>query len=260
METLRHVGRITTIGLLASACVLSATATVTAGVRPGPHIVGGEAASTADYPWTVSLTVEGGKWCGGTLVAPNKVVTAAHCTEGYSATDFGVIAGRTDLRTNEGTVAKVTKLWQHPDFKGVESGDDVSVLTLDKDLPYKTLPLVDSGDTALYAEGTDVMTLGWGRITEGGADSPTLRKVTVPVTSDQTCSSAYDKYLSGKMVCAGLPEGGKDSCQGDSGGPLTAGGKLVGIVSWGDGCARAKKPGIYTRVISYLDDIKAQLG
>ncbi|AHH97898.1 serine protease [Kutzneria viridogrisea] len=259
MNPLHRVTRLAAIGLLASTCVLTATTTVSA-APASPTIVGGTAASTADHPWTVSLTLQGGKWCGGTLVAPTKVVTAAHCTEGYGASDFGVIAGRTDLRTSEGTTASVTKLWQHPDYRGADAGDDVSVLTLDKALPYKTLPLPSAGDTALYAPGTQVTTLGWGDVKEGGPDSDTLRKVTVPVTTDQVCSAAYNsRYVADKMVCAGLDAGGKDSCQGDSGGPLTTGGKLVGIVSWGDGCARAKTPGVYTRVINYLDVINAQL-
>jgi len=81
----------------------------------------------------------------------------------------------------------------------------------------------------------------------------------VPVTSNAVCSDAYFEYDSSAHVCAGFPQGGVDTCQGDSGGPLVAGGKLIGITSWGAGCARAGFPGVYARVATYFNDIQAQL-
>ncbi|MGO1052787.1 S1 family peptidase [Crossiella sp. CA198] len=224
-----------------------------------PLIVGGTTTTTEANPWTVAVFHSNREHCGGTLIAPNKVVTAAHCTDGDPASRFSVVAGRTDMRTTKGVVAKVTKYWQHPSYRSVEQGDDVAVLTLDRNLEQKTLPLVTAADTGLYRAGTVTTTLGWGDIRSGGPSSPVLRKVDVPLTSDATCKSAYGEYNATSMVCAGLPAGGKDSCQGDSGGPLVTAGKLVGVVSWGEGCAQAGKPGVYARVISYLDLIKQQL-
>jgi secreted trypsin-like serine protease len=100
--------------------------------------------------------------------------------------------------------------------------------------------------------------LGWGRTADGGARSQSLRSAQVPVVSDSSCSTSYSNYDAKSMVCAGYPDGGVDACQGDSGGPLVVGDTLIGIVSWGEGCAEAGKPGVYARVSSYADDIRAQ--
>ncbi len=113
-------------------------------------------------------------------------------------------------------------------------------------------------DKADYAVGTEATVLGWGRIADGGDRSNYLRSVDVPVVGDADCKADYDVYDSRTMVCAGYPEGGKDACQGDSGGPLVVGDTLIGIVSFGDGCGKAGKPGVYTRVSAFTDDITEQ--
>src|SRR5690606_31549238 len=141
----------------------------------------------------------------------------------------------------EGTVANVTDIWIHPEWDSAALKNDASVLTLDAELTEAPLELASPEDTDLYAEGADSTVYGWG-VTDEGNTSDVLRKVTVPVTSDDACGQSYpDNYDAASMVCAGLPEGGKDACQGDSGGPLegvTADGtrKVIGIVSWGEGC------------------------
>jgi secreted trypsin-like serine protease len=230
-----------------------------------PFIVGGTDASSADYPYVVALTYpDGNQFCGGTLVAPNKVVTAAHCTFDERPSELRVVAGRTKLSSGEGAVAKVAKVWVHPKFTGDEAADpyDVSVLTLDQKLKYRTLPLASSADGDLYRPGTQSTVLGWG-VTDNGDPSDTLKRATVPLTTDAYCAKAYPQpngFDSTTMVCAGFPKGGVDACQGDSGGPLVAGGKLIGITSWGEGCAVAGRPGVYTRVRTYNNDIRAQLG
>nr|WP_026065767.1 serine protease [Actinoalloteichus spitiensis] len=227
----------------------------------GTRIVGGTRASISDYPWAVYLTnTAGSQFCGGALVAPNKVVSAAHCTINRSASAVRVVAGREDKNGTAGVVASVTSIWNHPDYRSYLIGEDVSVLTLDRDLPYETLPLATPADTALYEAGTTSKVLGWGATSSGGAASRYLLEVDVPVTSDATCAGAYSQYNSTAMVCAGFPEGGYDACQGDSGGPLVVDGKLIGIVSWGNGCAWAGYPGVYARVSTYAADIQAQLG
>ncbi|MCP2169427.1 S1 family peptidase [Goodfellowiella coeruleoviolacea] len=224
------------------------------------QIVGGTRASISTYPWTVYLaTTSGFQYCGGTLVAPNKVVTAAHCTEGDSPSAVRVVAGREDKQSSAGVVANVTKIWIHPNYVDATIGSDVSVLTLDRNLSYATLPIATSADSALYAAGTSARILGWGTTSSGGSASRYLLTATVPLTSNATCSSAYDEYSSTAMVCAGYTQGGTDTCQGDSGGPLVAGGKLIGITSWGNGCALAGYPGVYTRVSTYSSLITQQI-
>lgn len=254
-----------TAAALASAAIAApagATAPDPAPDAPTAKIVGGEPASTAQYPWVVYLTDPGGnQFCGGTIVGADKVVTAAHCVTGGAPPRITVVAGRDDKNTDDGVEADVRDVWVHPRFQSASTGSDIAVLTLDQALPRTPLPLASPQDTALYAPGTPTTVLGWGTTEEGGGPSRTLFQAHPPITSDQDCSRAYGgQYNPDAMVCAGLPEGGEDSCQGDSGGPLVADGRLIGIVSWGNGCARPGTPGVYTRVSTYHDEVQAQLG
>ncbi|TQM83442.1 trypsin [Saccharothrix saharensis] len=221
---------------------------------PADAVVGGrEAPST---PWAVALYDGGTFFCGGALVAPDKVVTAAHCTLSRSAlgtrdrrpADLTVVAGRADLDTAEGRAVKVAALWRHPAFTAVSRGDDVATLTLATALPYRPIRVAaaTSGLARVH---------GWGRTGELDAPSRRLREVDVPIRSDAECSADVPDYRPDGMLCAGYPEGGKDACEGDSGGPLTVAGELVGVVSYGRGCARPGQPGVYTRLSRYADRI-----
>lgn len=260
------MARSTVAGALVAAALLATQAATPAAGQAAaggvePRVVGGERASITEYPWTVYLTSASGfQFCGGSLVAANKVLTAAHCTTGSDPASVKVVAGREDKQAQDGVVAGVTKIWVHPDYTGVDSGEDVSVLTLDQELTYATLPLASPENTALYGAGTEATVLGWGATSEGGPASQFLLKATVPVTSDEYCTGAYTQYDPTSMVCAGYEEGNIDTCQGDSGGPMVAGGKLIGITSWGEGCARPGKPGVYVRVAAYHDVIVEQIG
>lgn len=265
-QTLRRTWSLT--GVLAvtalSSALMTTPATAAETDTPGPttpRIVGGEPASIAQYPYVAYLAdSQGFQFCGATIAKADKIVTAAHCVKDQPPGGIQVVAGREDKTSNAGTVAKVTDIWVHPEFKSAEMGSDVAVLTLDQELPQPPLELASHEDSALYQPGTATTVLGWGATSEGGEDSATLRQAHPPVVSDEECAAAYPGQFSPEsMVCAGVPEGGVDSCQGDSGGPLVAGDKLIGIVSWGTGCARPHMPGVYTRVSTYYEDIQDQL-
>ncbi|APU19836.1 S1 family peptidase [Actinoalloteichus sp. GBA129-24] len=255
--------------LLAVGSVASAADAPEGGSVAESRIVGGVPADTADHPWMAALTTPSGDlYCGGALVAPDKVVTAAHCLvlpseQGVRVkprSDVRVVVGRTDLRTTDGVQAGVRSIWVHPRYSSFVEGEDVAVLTLDRRINVETAKLVDLGDDRLYSAGTPATTLGWGRTSENGTTSPTLRSLDLPMIADADCARSYPEYDSAAMVCAGYLDGGRDACAGDSGGPLIAEGRVVGLVSWGDGCARQNSPGVYTRLIEYRTMLAQQTG
>ncbi|MGH4021104.1 MAG: S1 family peptidase [Pseudonocardiaceae bacterium] len=230
------------------------------GGAPGaqPRIVGGRSASTGERPWVVALTTDAGPpYCGGALVGPARVITAAHCVAGRLPLTVKVVAGRSDMRTDEGVVSRVLGVWTHPEYQEPMQGDDVAVLTLDRELGYRTVAL--NTDPGAYRAGSPATVLGWGYTNEGGPASPVLQEADVPLWADADCSATYPQFDPAEMVCAVEPDGSRDACYGDSGGPLVAGGRLIGVTSWGTGCGRAGLPGVYTRISSFSGELAAQL-
>ncbi|MFF3709065.1 trypsin-like serine protease [Streptomyces phaeochromogenes] len=237
-----------------------------------PFIIGGGETTIASAPWMVQLgysdpATGDGYFCGGTLVAPNKVLTAAHCVAGLDWVSNGaVLAGTTDLDDYAtGTPAGVFRQWTHPRYNDATAQNDIAVLTLDRPLEQQWLRLAASDDSALYKAGTAATVYGWG-LTSGAEDatlSTKLKKASLPLVADATCNSAMqavlgdDEFIEGSMTCAGTPATGADEgtnspCNGDSGGPLVVGNKIVGIVSWGvAGCTGKGAYPVFTKVSSY---------
>ncbi|MEU9987416.1 serine protease [Streptomyces sp. NPDC007971] len=242
----------------AAATALIASPTATAAPQP---IVGGTTTTTTAYPFMMQITdASGNQFCGGTLVAAKKVVTAAHCMVGESTGSVRVVGGRTYLNGTNGTVSKVSKIWINPDYTDATNGDDVAVLTLSTAMSYTPASFVSSSQTGVYAAGTTARILGWGTTSENGSSSNQLRTATVPIVADSSCKNSYGSdFVQSDMVCAGYTSGGTDTCQGDSGGPLLIGGVLAGITSWGEGCAEAGYPGVYTRLTAFSDLVTAQV-
>lgn len=230
------------------------------GESSSPEIVGGSSTTTEDYPFAIALEEDDTQFCGGTLVADTKVVTAAHCVADAKPSQITAVGGRTDLHSSQGTKRSVHQIWVHPKYDSGKNTSDVAVLTLSDRMPYTAAPMVTSSDTGLYMAGTEARILGWGATSEGGSPSGTLRTAQVHTISNAACEKAYDEKFNGThMVCAGEPQGEVDSCQGDSGGPLLIKGKLAGVVSWGNGCARPDNPGVYTRLTTYADALAEQI-
>lgn len=257
---------------LAGPLVLAAAAAViplasAAPVAADSVVVGGFPVDVSDSPWTVALSsrdrfggTRSGQFCGGVAVGPSTVLTAAHCLGQNvlggppdQVRDLSVIAGRTDLNTDEGEEIDVQDTWVNPGYDDVTNAGDFAVLTLAEPLPQgSVIAMAAAGDKA-YASGTQAMVYGWGDATGSGDYASGLRAARVHVLPDALCERAYPgggggTYRADSMLCAGEVMGGRDACQGDSGGPLVAEGKLVGLVSWGSGCGRPGSPGVYTRV------------
>ncbi|WP_326773766.1 S1 family peptidase [Streptomyces sp. NBC_01445] len=230
-------------------------------------VIGGRPVRVADSPWVVALSsrdrfggTRSGQFCGGVVVGRSTVMTAAHCLgpEVLGATrravaDFKVIAGRDDLRTRSGVEIRVRRTWVNPDYNPETNSGDVAIVTLDAPLPDRyVIPMAGAGDS-VYAAGTGAAVYGWGDTTGAGDYATMLRASDVQVFGGSVCKEAYPggpegAFLARTMLCAGAPQGGRDACQGDSGGPLVARGRLIGLVSWGNGCGRRGSPGVYTRV------------
>ena len=253
----RKTAAVAATAAAAAAALLSAP---TAEAAPQP-IVGGTTTTTSAYPFMMMITdASQNQFCGGTLVSATKVVTAAHCMVGETTSSVRVVGGRTYRNGTNGTVSRVSDIWVHADYTDATEGNDVAVLTLSTSMPYTTASYVDSSDTGVYAAGTTARIVGWGTTSSNGSSSNQLRTATVPTVSNSSCASSYGSdFIASDMVCAGYTSGGVDTCQGDSGGPLLIGGVLAGITSWGEGCAQAGYPGVYTRLTTFSDEVTEQV-
>ncbi|MFF8101485.1 S1 family peptidase [Streptomyces sp. NPDC016640] len=261
MFGLTRVKKAAAVGVAAAAAAATALLAAPSAVAAPQPIVGGTTTTTSAYPFMMQITdASQNQFCGGTLVSPTKVVTAAHCMVGETTSSVRVVGGRTYRNGTNGTVARVSRIWIHPDYVSATRGDDVAVLTLSASMPYTPASYVSSADTSVYTAGATARVLGWGTTSSNGSSSNQLRTATVPTVSDTSCRSSYgSRFVQSDMVCAGYTSGGVDTCQGDSGGPLLIGGRLAGITSWGDGCAAAGYPGVYTRLTTFSSQVTAQV-
>ncbi|MEU6088114.1 trypsin-like serine protease [Streptomyces sp. NPDC047085] len=274
----------------------STTGTPTKGSSPSavsPQIIGGNETTISTAPWMAQLwyfddkgtsdtSDDIGFFCGGSVVSPTKILTAAHCVKGYdSKTRTSVVynwkangaivtgtdqlpttgsTGSTDLHGGQAT--GVLRQWYNPSYNPAEIDNDIAVLTLA--VPVKATPIrmVTSGDTASYT-GTAAQSAkvyGWGRTSSTSQDiSQTLKTASLPIQSDTTCANYFGAdFVKNHMVCAGKPATGSDAgttsaCNGDSGGPLVVNGRIAGVVSWGrPNCVEKGAYSVFSKVSTYV--------
>ncbi|ROT72258.1 CUB-serine protease [Penaeus vannamei] len=163
--------------------------------------------------------------------------------------------------------SNIAEIKVHPGYDSNTLDNDIALLKLADPIEFpddnRIAPVCLPTAGEMYAD-VDATITGWGAQQQGGSTSAVLFEVTVPTMTNAVCDTKYSGQITANMICAGIPEGGKDSCQGDSGGPMiveeNGKWKLVGVVSWGYGCAQPNKPGVYARVTRYLDWIASSTG
>ncbi|XP_013097450.2 trypsin alpha-3 [Stomoxys calcitrans] len=213
------------------------------------RIVGGSATSIANIPYVVQIRQDGNYICAGSLIRPQFVVTAAHCTVGLRPSQLIVVGGATTL-AQTGVRRAVSKIIMPRGFSMNNFNRDVAVLKLRSPLTGSNIAPIALNTQGLTTS-TSLRVSGWGRTSENASGVSTqLRTVIVPVVGKSRCTAQYRGYmaLTSTMFCASAP--GRDSCSGDSGGPAVSNGQLSGIVSFGRGCAQPNFPGIYTSIRS----------
>lgn len=222
-----------------------------------PRIVGGSDTNIRATPWQAYIeisTAEGTFSCGASVIAPQVLLTAAHCTD--TADSILAVTGVSNLDAiTTDDITEAVSLWVHPAWDPETFSNDVAIVLMDRNLPgAKVIPLFKSNGPAA---NTRVLISGWGTTSEGGSSPSQLQSAVIRVLAGpgQGCGNYGGEFNPRIMLCAGIQGGGIDTCQGDSGGPaavkVNGTYRVAGITSFGTGCAQAGFPGVYARVSKF---------
>ncbi|XP_032092137.1 serine protease 27-like [Thamnophis elegans] len=243
------------------------------------RIVGGTDSRDGEWPWQVSIKLNGHHHCGGSLVTNQWIITASHCFSLIkNPSNFTVLVGALKLSDPgpQSIIASVKHIILNPSYEGDSRIGDIALVQLEQRLPLsqQISPICVPNANVNFLPGQKCWVTGWGNILskEGRQNSDILQKLEVPIISTKKCNSLYrqdsrqrrsSREIKEDMICAGFAAGQRDACQGDSGGPLACRMEdfwfIAGVVSWGDGCAQKNRPGVYAKVAYYQKWIHSQI-
>ncbi|CAH0695420.1 unnamed protein product [Spodoptera exigua] len=247
--------------------LLGCIAAVTAVPAFPQRIVGGSLTTVDQYPTIVSLLFS---WsatsffqnCGGTIITNRAILTAAHCPFRDSALSWRVRAG-SSYANSGGTVYALDSIIINPNYNTWSMDFDVAIMRTSQVISFNSVVKAASvaGPNYNLADNQVVWAAGWGTTSSGGPASEQLRHVQIWTVNQIACRDRYaagGATITDNMLCSGvLDVGGRDQCQGDSGGPLYHNGIVVGVCSWGFGCAQPQYPGVNARVSRFSSWIQA---
>uniref|UniRef100_A0A3B5ANZ0 Transmembrane protease serine 9-like n=1 Tax=Stegastes partitus TaxID=144197 RepID=A0A3B5ANZ0_9TELE len=225
------------------------------------RIIGGQEAWAHSWPWQVSLRFASMPACGGAVIGPTWVISAAHCFKrAFRVLLVKLIGLNVSCGRLSGQLVGVSAIFSHRGYNSRTKDYDIALLKLQRPLEFgRFVRPIDVWMSALPLLGRCTVT-GWGSTRENGPRVNRLQEVNVTILPSDACNRFYSGRIQNSMFCAGRDTGGVDACQGDSGGPLSCfnGGRyeLAGLVSWGVGCGRARRPGVYTRVQQHTEWIR----
>ncbi|EAT36354.1 AAEL011553-PA [Aedes aegypti] len=235
---------------------------IVASALAAPRIVGGKHSTIEQHPYQISLRRGSTHTCGGSIISADAVLTAAHCVyyTNVEPTDFSIRAGST-LRNEGGQLITVAQLFIHPEYDDWTLELDIAVLKLSENFIFGAgiQPVALPNSNLKISHGAVASIAGWGSLYYQGPSVLRLQEVTVPIVENAVCGLAYQNFgpIWPFHLCAGAH--GIDACQGDSGGPLVMDGTVIGVVSWGYGCAFNGYPTVYTRVSEFTDFIRQHM-